>query len=173
MSAEMVTRGNGVEAGMVRRRGNEDDDDQQQDGGKARAERRSRSVMLHGYGGAALRVFGTYVVDDDGTPRKIVVRAYHRDSASEPWKPSDASTHKTVDELEDEIKDWELRATAIGYKRLSRRIGPAGAFTKDEIPQPPKPPKAGAFTKGGIPDPLSVKHGGGLEGRGAKGRGRK
>lgn len=38
--------------------------------GVKRAERRSRSLMLHGYGGAALRVFGTYIVDDDGkTPQ--------------------------------------------------------------------------------------------------------
>lgn len=136
--------------------------------GKVRAERKSRSIMLHGYGGAALRVFGTYMVDEDGKPRKIVVRAYHRDSANEKWEPSDASVHKTVEELEDEIADWETRATAIGYRRLSRRIGPAGAFTKDEIPAPPKPPKPGSFTKGGIPDPLSVKHGGGLESRGRR-----
>lgn len=128
---------------------------------RPRAERRSRSVLLHGYGGAALRVFGTYTVNDDGTPRKIVVRAYHRDSASSEWQPSDATTHSTVDELEDEIRDWELRATSIGYKRLAKRIGAQGAFSKNSIPKPPKVPKPGVFTKGGIPDPLSVKHGGG------------
>lgn len=126
---------------------------------KVRAERHSRSVILHGYGGAALRVFGTYIVEG-GEPRKIVVRAYHRDSAKAEWQPSDASTHTTIDELEDEIADWELRATAAGYKRLVKR-NRRGVFTKEEIPAAPKQPKGGMFTKGGIPDPLSVKHGGG------------
>lgn len=125
-----------------------------------RPERRSRSVMLHGFGGAALRVFGTYVVDDNGSPRNIVVRAYHRDSAASDWQPSDASTHSTLDELEDEIADWELRATSIGYKRLTRRIGTQGVFTKDTFTQVAKPPRPGTFTKGGLPSPLSVKHGG-------------
>lgn len=125
-----------------------------------RAERRSRSVLLHGYGGSTLRVFGTYVVDDDGQARNIVVRAYHRPSASEPQQPSDATRLSTIEEMEDEIKDWEMRANAIGYKRLSNRIGSEGKFTKDAIPVV-KPPKPGVFTKGGIPDPLAVKHGGG------------
>lgn len=124
-----------------------------------RPERHSRSVLLHGYGGAALRVFGTYVVGGEGEPRKIVVRAYHRDSAKAPWQPSDASVHNTVEELEEEIKDWAVRATALGYKRLVKRQA-HGEFTKESIPVPPKP-KPGVFTKGGMPGPLSVKHGGG------------
>jgi hypothetical protein len=128
--------------------------------GYTRPERHSRSVLLHGYGGAALRVFGTYTVNGAGEPRKIVVRAYHRDSAKAPWQPSDASVHNTLDELEEEIKDWAVRATALGYKRLVKRQA-YGEFTKESIPVPPKPPKGGVFTKGGIPDPLSVKHGGG------------
>lgn len=132
-----------------------------------RAERKSRSVLLHGYGGAALRVFGTYQLDDQGKPEKIVVRAFHRDSASEPWAPSDPSVHTSVEELEDEIHDWEMRATAIGYKRMVRR-GVPGQFNKETIPVPPRM-KPGTFTKGGIPDPLSVRHGGGLA-DGDKGR---
>lgn len=146
---------------IVGDRDNRDNRAESAESAKRRSERKSRSVMLHGYGGAALRVFGTYVVDETG-PRKIVVRAYHRDSAKEPWVPSDASAHKSVEEMEDEIRDWEMRATAVGYKKLSKRIGPQGQFDKDSLPPPPKPPRGGAFTKAGIPDPLSVKHGGGL-----------
>lgn len=129
---------------------------------RARAERHSRSVLLHGYGGATLRIFGTYQVDDDGQPRKIVVRAYHRESPKADAEPSDPVVLSDLSDLEAEIADWEVRATAIGWKRLSRRRV-AGVFTKDELPAPPAPPKVkpGTFTKGGLPDPLSVKHGGG------------
>lgn len=125
----------------------------------SRAERKSRSVLLHGYGGAMLRIFGTYQLDDDGKPEKIVVRAYHRVSKSEPWAPSDPTVLTDADDLEDEIKDWELRATAAGYRRATHRGSP-GQFTKDTIPAPPKL-KPGTFTKGGIPDALGVRHGGG------------
>lgn len=147
---------------MAKRKGSSEQQEEAQPGDEAyvRPERHSRSVLLHGYGGAALRVFGTYTVKGDGKPGKIVVRAYHRDSAKAPWQPSDATVHDKVEELEDEIQDWVLRATALGYKRLVKRQV-AGMFTKDDIPKPPKPPKGGVFTKGGIPDPLSVKHGGG------------
>lgn len=124
-----------------------------------RAERKSRSVLLHGYGGAALRVFGTYQLDSEGKPEKIVVRAFHRDSASDKWAPSDPTVHSTVEELEDEITDWEMRATSIGYKRLVRR-GVPGQFTKETIPPPPRM-KPGTFTKSGMPDPLPVRLGGG------------
>jgi hypothetical protein len=141
---------------------------------KRRAERHSRSVMLHGYGGAALRIFGTYTVDDDGKPRKIVVRAFHRDSAAAPWNPGATSTPATVEDLEDEVADLELRATAIGWKRLARRKL-RDAFTADQLPVPPGPPdakmrKRDAFTAGGIPEPLSVKHGGGAVARSKRGR---
>lgn len=124
-----------------------------------RAERKSRSVLLHGYGGAMLRVFGTYQLDGEGKPEKIVVRAYHKVGKSEPWNPSDPSVVGSVDELEAEIEDWETRATAVGYKRATRR-GAKGAFNKDSIPAPPKL-RPGTFTKGGIPDALGVRHGGG------------
>lgn len=127
---------------------------------QGRAERKSRSVLLHGYGGAMLRIFGTYQLDDEGTPEKIVVRAYHRVSKTEPWAPSDPTVLNTTDELEDEISDWEMRATAAGYKRATHRGSP-GQFTKESIPAPPKQLKPGTFTKGGIPDPMPVRHGGG------------
>lgn len=133
---------------------------------QVRAERRSRSVLLHGYGGAMLRIFGTYQLDDDGKPEKIVVRAYHRVSKSEPWAPSDPTVLEDADQLEDEIRDWEIRATAAGYKRTTRRGSP-GQFGKDTIPPAPTAPKLrpGTFTKGGIPDPMAVRHGGGRGGR--------
>jgi hypothetical protein len=150
-----------MEVAMVRddRRDHEEDGEQT---AQKRPQRHSRSAMLHGFGGAALRVFGTYVVDDDGTPRNIIVRAYHRESAKAKWEPSDASTHKTLDEMEDEISDWKLRATSVGYKQLSRRVGTRGVFDKESFAKLVKQqPKPGSFTKGGIPEPLSVKHGGG------------
>lgn len=111
-----------------------------------RAERRSRSVLLHGTGGAMLRIFGTYQISSSGKPEKIVVRAYHKKDKAQPWEPSDPSVLSTVAELEDEIRDWELRGTAIGYRRLVKR-GMPGAFTKDSIPAPglkagfPRPPR--------------------------------
>lgn len=149
-----------MEVAVADRRGGRSENEETAKQARERAQRKSRSVLLHGYGGAALRVFGTYLVDDDGTPRRIVVRAYHRESGGAQWQPSDPSIHQSLDEMEDEIKDWELRATSIGYKRLARPKL-QGVFTKDEIPAPPRPKKPGVFTKGGIPDPLSVKHGGG------------
>lgn len=137
--------------------------DNNEKAGSKRAERKSRSVLLHGYGGAMLRVFGTYQLDDNGQPEKIVVRAYHAagkgaDGKIE-WNPSDPTVAGSLDELEDEIADWETRATAIGYRRATRRGAP-GAFSKDSIPAPPKQLKPGTFTKGGIPDPLPVRQGG-------------
>lgn len=138
----------------------------------SRAERRSRSVLLHGYGGAMLRIFGTYQLGGDGKPEKIVVRAYHRVGKSEPWVPGATSTPRTVDDLEDEITDLETRATAAGWKRIVRR-SVSDRFDKDSLPAPPPPPappdarmrKRDAFTAGGIPDPLPVKQGGGRGGR--------
>ena len=103
-----------------------------------------RRVFFAGFdaaAAAALRVFGTYQVNASGMPEKIVVRAYHRDSAKAPWRPSDASVHSTLEEMEEEIKDWERQATAAGYKKLSKRIGAQGKFNKDSIPVPPTPPK--------------------------------
>jgi hypothetical protein len=132
-----------------------------------RAERRSRSVLLHGYGGAMLRIFGTYQLDGD-KPEKIVVRAYHRTGKSDPWVPGATSTPQTVDDLEDEITDLEMRATAAGWKRAVRR-GVSDRFDKDNLPAAPSPPppadarmrKRDGFTRGGIPDPMPVKMGGG------------
>lgn len=135
-----------------------------------RAERKSRSVLLHGYGGAMLRIFGTYQVDDGGKPEKIVVRAYHRVAKSEPWVPGATSTPTSVRDLEDEIADLEMRATSAGWKRAVRR-GVSDRFDKDTIPQPPQPPdarmrKRDGFTAGGLPDPMPVKMGGGRGRRG-------
>lgn len=139
-----------------------------------RAERRSRSVLLHGYGGAMLRIFGTYQLDGNGKPEKIVVRAYHRVAKSEPWVPGATSTPRNVEDLEDEIVDLETRATAAGWKRAVRR-GVSDRFDKDSIPEPPKPPDASmrqrdAFTVGGLPSPLSVRHGGGTPAETPRGR---
>lgn len=137
-----------------------------------RAERHSRSVLLHGYGGAMLRIFGTYQIDEEGKPDKIMVRAYHRVSKTEPWTPGATSVVSTVDDLEDEIADLEMRATSAGWKRTVRR-GVSDRFDKDSLPAPPKPPDAGlrrrdAFTAGGIPDPMAVRHGGGGPARGGR-----
>jgi hypothetical protein len=134
-------------------------------GKQGRAERHSRSVLLHGYGGAMLRIFGTYQLNDGGKPEKIVVRAYHRVGKAEPWVPGATSTPTTVHDLEDEIADLEVRATAAGWKRAVRR-GVSDRFDKDSLPAPGTPPdarmrKRDAFTAGGIPDPLPVKQGGG------------
>lgn len=133
-----------------------------------RAERKSRSVLLHGYGGAMLRIFGTYQLSGDGKPEKIVVRAYHRVGKTESWIPGATSKPRTVDDLEDEINDLEMRATAAGWKRAVRR-GVSDRFDRDSLPPaPPVPPPSDArmrkrdgFTAGGIPDPMPVKMGGG------------
>lgn len=140
--------------------------------GASRAERKSRSVLLHGYGGAMLKIFGTYQIDDGGKPEKIVVRAYHRIGKNEPWVPGATTTPKNVDDLEDEINDLETRATAAGWKRAVRR-GVSDRFDKDSLPEAPAPPppadsrlrKKDAFTAGGMPDPQAVRHGGGRGGR--------